>query len=70
MGQLHQRTALIDQIIRSAELNLVTLWENDFDNNNEMESIKPNKFNLGQPPKLRDAFNGGCTEPFEVVKKL
>ena len=70
MSQLYQRTAQIDHIIRSAGFNLVTIWEHDFENNKEIKSIKLNEFDLVEPVKLRDAFYGGRTEPFKLLKNF
>jgi hypothetical protein len=52
------------EILISTRQNLVTSWEHKFGSNLEMATTPLNEYNLVEPPKLRDAFSGGRTEPF------
>lgn len=70
MKDLYETTIKIENLIRSSGLNLVTIWEHDFDNDNDMKSTKLTEYDLVEPPRLRDAFYGGRTEPIKLLKNF
>jgi len=67
---LYNTTTRIDNLIRSSGFNLVTIWEHDFDNDKDMKTTNLNECDLVEPPRLRDAFYGGRTEPMKLLKNL
>src|SRR5260221_60716 len=66
MSQLYETTMKIDELIKT-KCNLVTIWEHDFDKNKEMYKINLSEDDLIEPPKIRDVFYGGRTEPTKLI---
>ena len=67
MSELHAKTMEQDKAITDAGYKLVTICEHDFDNNKDMKNITLNEYDLIEPPKIRDSFFGGRTEPFKLI---
>jgi len=68
MHDLYKTISYIDNVIKSFGFNLVTIWEHDFDNDQDITATNLNEYDLVQPPRLRDAFYGGRTEPIKLLK--
>ena len=66
MYLLYNKTTRIDSLMRTT-FNLVTIWEHEFDNNKDMGKIILNQDDLVEPPKIRDCFYGGRTEPTKLI---
>ena len=66
MYLLYNKTHDIDNTLRKV-CNLNTIWEHEFDKNIAMTSIKLNNDDLVEPPKIRDCFYGGRTEPTKLI---
>lgn len=67
MKYLLKRTEKIDEAIRAAGYNVVTIWEHEFDSNKEMKSTSLEDWDLVEAPKIRDAFYGGRCEPVKLI---
>jgi len=70
MHDLYKTISYIDNVIRSTGFNVVTIWEHDFDNDKDMKATNLNEYDLVEPPRLRDAFYGGRTEPIKLLKNF
>ena len=70
MKDLYENTVNIENKIKQTGLNLVQIWEHEFDNNKDMKNIILDEVDLIEPPKLRDAFYGGRTEPIKLLKNF
>ena len=70
MKELCDNTVRIENQVLQTGLKLVKIWEHDFDNNKDMKSTKLTEFYLIEPPKLRDAFYRGRTEPIKLLKNF
>ena len=66
MKQLYDITIRNETALKT-KYNLVTIWEHEFDNDKEMSKIKLNEDELIEPPKIRDCFYGGRTEPTKLI---
>jgi G:T-mismatch repair DNA endonuclease (very short patch repair protein) len=67
MEELHSKTAEQDRDIIAAGYKLVTICEYDFDTNTAMKNVTLTEYDLIEPPKIRDSFFGGRTEPFKLI---
>jgi len=67
MKYLYEGTMTIDNALRSAVCNLITIWEHEFDKHEEMKATTLEEFDLAEPPKLRDGFYGGRCEPIKLI---
>jgi hypothetical protein len=70
MHILYQKTKMLENAIVNSGYNLVTIWEHEFDKNKEMKQTSLSEYDLVEPPKVRDAFFGGRTEPFKLIKEF
>jgi hypothetical protein len=66
MSDLYDATLKHEEAIKN-KYELVTIWEHEFDSNKDMTSITLSEYDLIEPPKYRDAFYGGRTEPFKLI---
>ena len=60
----------IDRAIKKYGYTLETIWEHEFDMDKEFKNVCLEEFDIVEPPKLRDAFFGGQTEPFKLIYNL
>ena len=67
MEELHTKTVEQDEAIVAAGYKLVTICEHEFDINKDMKNITLTEYDLIEPPKIRDSFFGGRTEPFKLI---
>jgi hypothetical protein len=68
MKDLYKKTILINNLIQTSGYNLVITWEHEFDSNKEMKNITLSEYDLIEPPKIRDSFFGGRTEPIKLLR--
>src|SRR3989442_1559255 len=67
MYKLYDNTKRIDDAIKKAGYNLVTIWEHEFDSNMEMKNISLSEYDLVEPLSIRESFFGGRCEPIKLL---
>ena len=67
MNDLRTKTEQNDQKIKDAGYQLVTICECEFNKHKDMKNTQLHDYDLIEPPKIRDSFFGGRTEPIKLL---